>query len=83
MRTDIHYIISLMKEYTPKTDGELGEQDTPASSAPSSGGGEGYPAVSKWSEVVGGPTRGKANPLGLSSEKWASGVTRGVANQLT
>jgi hypothetical protein len=82
MRTDIDHIISLMKEYTPKTDGELGEQDDAGASG-GSGGGEGYPTVSKWSEVVGGPTRGKANPLGLSSEKWTDGVTRGVANQLT
>jgi hypothetical protein len=80
MRTDIDYIISLMKEYTPKINGELGEQDSPSPSG--SGGGNGYPAVSKWSEVVGGPTRGKANPLGKSGEKWVSGLSRGVANQL-
>lgn len=78
MRTDIDYIISLMEEYTPKIDGELGEQDSPSPS----GGGNGYPAVSKWSEVVGGPARGKANMLGKSGEKWTSGLSRGVANQL-
>ena len=78
MRTDINYIISLMKRYTPKNDGELGEQE----SSPASGGGEGYPTTSKWSEVVGGPARGKANMLGKSGEKWGSGLTRGVANQL-
>jgi hypothetical protein len=76
MRTDVDYIISLMKEYTTKQNGELGEQDD----APSSGGGEGYPTVSKWSEVIGGPARGKANML--SGEKWATGLTRGVANQI-
>ena len=78
MRTDIDYIISLMKKYTPKNDGELSEDDA----APSSGGGEGYPTTSKWSEVVGGPARGKANMLGKAGEKWASGLTRGVSNQL-
>jgi len=77
MRTDIDHIISLMKEYTPKTDGELGEQDT---SAPA-GGGEGYPTVSHWEELH-TITRGKANPLGKSGEKWVSGVNRGVANQI-
>ena len=78
MRTDVDYIISLMKEYTTKQNGELGEQDD----APSSGGGEGYPTVSKWSEVIGGPARGKANMLGKSGEKWATGLIRGVANQI-
>ena len=71
-----------MKEYTPKKEGELDEQEAAASGG-SGGGGEGYPTVSKWSEVVGGPARGKANMLGKSGEKWASGLTRGVANQLT
>jgi hypothetical protein len=79
MRTDIDYIISLMKEYTPKTDGELGEQD--AGPAPSGGGGEGYPTVSHWEELH-TLTRGKANMLGKSGEKWATGLTRGVANQI-
>jgi hypothetical protein len=78
MRTDIDYIISLMKEYTPKTDGELGEQD--AGPAPA-GGGEGYPTVSHWEELH-TLTRGKANMLGKSGEKWVSGVNRGVANQI-
>jgi hypothetical protein len=80
MRTDIDYIISLMKEYTPKTDGELGEQDTAAASG-GAGGGEGYPTVSHWEELY-TTTRGKANMLGKSGEKWASGLTRGVANQI-
>jgi hypothetical protein len=77
MRTDIDYIISLMKEYTPKTDGELGEQESPSPA----GGGEGYPTVSHWEELH-TLTRGKANPLGKSGEKWVSGVNRGVANQI-
>lgn len=77
MRTDVDYIISLMKEYTPKSDGELGEQDSPAPA----GGGEGYPTVSKWEELY-TTTRGKANKLGKSGEKWESGLNRGVANQI-
>lgn len=72
MRIDIDYIISLMKEYTPKTDGELDEQE----SAPAdSGGGKG--AGRKWET---GLTRGPANMLGLKGEKWGSGLTRGHAN---
>jgi hypothetical protein len=74
MRIDIDYIISLMKEYTPKTDGELGEQE----SAPAaSGGGGGKGAGRKWET---GLTRGPANMLGLKGEKWESGLTRGHAN---
>lgn len=77
MRTDIDYIISLMKEYTPKSNIELGEQD-----APSEGGGGGN-QPSTWSSIVGANvSRGKANPLGKSGEKWESGLTRGPANQL-
>ena len=74
MRTDVDYIISLMKEYTPKTDGELGEQDA-ASSSGGDTGGKG--AGRKWET---GLTRGKANKLGLKGEKWETGLTRGHAN---
>jgi hypothetical protein len=74
MRTDIDYIISLMKEYTPKTDGELGEQE----SAPAAGGGGNTNARGRKWET--GLTRGPANMLGLKGEKWESGLTRGHAN---
>jgi hypothetical protein len=73
MRIDIDYIISLMKEYTPKTDGELGEQES--SSTDSGGGGKG--AGRKWET---GLTRGPANMLGIKGEKWGTGLTRGHAN---
>jgi hypothetical protein len=81
MRTDIDYIISLMKEYTPKNDGELGEQDT-ASAGGSSGGGTGAgnnlnTRGRKWETGVG---RGPANMLGLKGEKWGGKLTRGHAN---
>jgi hypothetical protein len=55
MRTDIDYTISLMKEYTPKIEGELGEQEE----APATGG---KGAGRKWET---GLTRGPANMLGL------------------
>jgi hypothetical protein len=58
----------------------MGEQDAaPAASTPSGGGGK---AVPKWHEVVGGPKRGKANMLGKGGEKWETGLTRGVSNQI-
>ena len=81
MRTDIDYIISLMKEYTPKTDNiELGEQDTPSDGGGSGGGSN---APSTWADSVGSKvSRGKANMLGKAGEKWESGLSRGPANQL-
>jgi hypothetical protein len=74
MRTDVDYIISLMKEYTPKNEGELDEQDTAASSGGDTGG---KGAGRKWET---GLTRGPANMLGLKGEKWETGLTRGHAN---
>jgi hypothetical protein len=81
MRTDIDYIISLMKEYTPKTDTiELEEDDAAATSG---GGGGGSNSPSTWSDIVGSKvSRGKANPLMKSGQKWESGLSRGPANQL-
>lgn len=80
MKTDIDYIISLMKEYTPKNNNvELGEQDAPSDG----GGGGGGNSPSTWSDVVGSKvSRGKANPLMKSGQKWETGLTRGPANQL-
>jgi hypothetical protein len=74
MRKDIDFIISLMKQFTPKIEGELGEQDTSPSD---SGGGGGKGAGRKWET---GLTRGPANMLGLKGEKWGTGLARGHAN---
>ena len=81
MRTDIDYIISLMKEYTPKTDTiELEEEDAAVTSGGSGGGGN---SPSTWSDIFGSKvSRGKANPLNKSGQKWESGLSRGPANQL-
>jgi hypothetical protein len=76
MRTDIDYIISLMKEYTPKTDGELGEQES-ATAAGGGGGGNTNARGRKWET---GLTRGPANMLGLKGEKWGTGLARSHAN---
>jgi hypothetical protein len=82
MVTDINALIDFFKKYTPQTESkdEIGEQDAaPASSAPSSGGGGG--SIPKWSDFY-TLTRGKANMLGKSGEKWNTGLNRGAANQI-
>lgn len=79
MRTDVDYIISLMKRFTPKNDGEIGEQDAEAAAGASTGGGGGstYPTVTKWtSGRKFGPTH---NP---EQKVWTTGLTRGKANTL-
>jgi hypothetical protein len=82
MEFNIQNIISILNEFTPQKK-EIGEQDAaPAASAPTGGGGGGGKAAPKWHEVVGGPKRGKANMLGKGGEKWETGLTRGVANQV-
>jgi hypothetical protein len=81
MVTDINTLIDFFKKYTTVTDlkDEIGEQDDATASAPSTGGGGG--SVPKWSDFY-TPTRGKANPLMRSGEKWQTGLNRGAANQI-
>ncbi len=55
----------------------MGEQEGEAAS--SSGGGEGYPAVTKWETGI---KRGSANPLGNTKWKDSYTITRGKANTL-
>ena len=80
MVTDINALIDFFKKYTPINDSkdEMGEQED-TSSTSSSGGGGG--AIPKWSDFY-VPTRGKANMLGKTGEKWQTGLTRGAANQI-
>ena len=80
MILDVDFLIDFFKKYSnSESKGEMEEQDAaPASSpAPSSGGGK----VPKWSDSY-TITRGKANRLGASGEKWETGLTRGAANQI-
>jgi hypothetical protein len=76
-----------------KVDVELDEQEstdtgggasaTPTSTVSTNAGvSKGYPKVTKWDDRTNPTKRGKANPLGKSGEKWSSGLTRGVANNL-
>lgn len=75
MILDINYLISFFEKNSNKNfNSELGEQESGSSSA----GGN----VPKWADTIGGPKRSKANMLGKKGEKWQSGLTRGVANQI-
>jgi hypothetical protein len=78
MVLDVDFLIAFFEKHT-KDDNkkEMGEQDAATSPAPSSGGG----SVPKWAETY-TLTRGKANKLGVSGEKWETGLTRGAANKI-
>lgn len=75
MELDVEYLISFFKKFVGTDKNEIGEQDA---AAPTGGGGKTPP---KWADSY--PiTRGKANRLGISGEKWETGLTRGAANQI-
>lgn len=81
MNLDVDFLINFFDKYSGKTTkGEVGEQDAPAAapSAPTGGSGK---AVPKWADSY-TIKRSKANRLGLSGEKWETGLTRGAANQI-
>jgi hypothetical protein len=79
MILDVDFLIAFFKKHTKEDNKEeMGEQDAAPAAAPSSGGGGSVP---KWADSY--PlTRGKANKLGVSGEKWETGLTRGAANQI-
>jgi len=81
MRSDIDYIISLMKEYTKTNDdGEISEQEAAASSSSSGGSSKpAYPTVTKWESGV---TRGPANQIGVTKWHEIVKLNRGKANTL-
>lgn len=74
MILDIDFLIDFFSKYSQVgTKDEMGEQEAPASG----GGGK----VPKWADSY--PlTRGKANRLGVSGEKWNTELKRGSANQI-
>jgi hypothetical protein len=86
MNLDIDFLINFFEKYTkPEGKSEMGEQDVAApaastSSTPSSGGGGGK-SMPKWEDSY-TTKRGKANMLGKNGEKWETGLTRGLANQI-
>lgn len=80
MILDVDFLIDFFSKYSQiETKNEMGEQDDAGSPPASSGGGGGK--VPKWSDSY-TITRGKANRLGASGEKWETGLTRGAANQI-
>jgi hypothetical protein len=80
MELDVDYLIQFFKKYTVSEKVEVEEQESSGES--STGGGGGGGSLPKWADVVGGPQRGKANMLGKAGEKWQTGMTRGVSNQI-
>jgi len=76
MILDIDYLIDFFNKNSFRgTKDEMGEQE--AAAAPTGGGGK----VPKWADSY--PiTRGKANRLGASGEKWNTDLKRGSANQI-
>ena len=78
---DIDTYISLLNNISgePMKD-EIGEQDTAAGGAGATTSNTNKRG-SNWNELY-TIKRGKANMLGKKGEKWATGLTRGVANQL-
>lgn len=83
MKLNVDYLISFFKQYTDNEKEEIGEQDAAGgTTGGTSGGGGTGKAMPKWADVHGGPKRGKANMLGKQGEKWETGLTRGVANQV-
>lgn len=81
MILDVDFLIDFFSKYSQMgIKDEMGEQDDAGTSPASSGGGGGG-KVSKWSDSY-TITRGKANRLGASGEKWETGLTRGAANQI-
>jgi hypothetical protein len=76
MILDIDFLIDFFnKNSFTGTKDEMGEQEAAASSG---GGGSKVP---KWSDSY-TITRGKANRLGASGEKWNTDIKRGAANQI-
>jgi hypothetical protein len=85
MNLDVDYLIGFLNKKTDiSSKEEVGEQEgaapaAPASPAPSSGGGGGN--IPKWEDLH-NITRGKAQPLMKSGQKWTTGIKRDVANQI-
>jgi len=78
MILDVDFLIDFFSKYSQiGTKDEMGEQDDSAPASTGGGGGK----VPKWSDSY-TITRGKANRLGASGEKWNTELKRGAANQI-
>ena len=79
MILDVDFLIDFFSKYSQIGDkDEMGEQDDGGTAPASTGGGGKVP---KWSDSY-TITRGKANRLGASGEKWNTELKRGPANQI-
>lgn len=77
MKFDIDLYISILDELSNQSNKfELGE-DEPAAGGTSNTNKRG----TNWNELY-SLKRGKGNMLGLKGEKWQTGLTRGIANQV-
>jgi hypothetical protein len=82
MELDVDVLISIFEKYSvSRNKSEIDEQDDAAPAASSGGGGGSTSSVPKWSDLY-TIKRGKANMLGKGGEKWQTGLTRGLANQI-
>jgi hypothetical protein len=77
MKVDIDTYIDLLNSLSGEEKVEMSEQDAAAGATTQNTNKRG----SNWNELY-SLKRGKANMLGKKGEKWSSGLTRGVANQL-
>jgi hypothetical protein len=81
MELDVDTLILIFEKYTvSENKSEMIEQDDASPAAPSGGGGS-TSSVPKWADLY-SIKRGKANMLGKAGEKWNTGLTRGLANQV-
>jgi len=78
MKVDIDTYIDLLNSLSGEEKFEMSEQDAAADGATTKNTNK---RGSNWNELY-SLKRGKANMLGKKGEKWSSGVTRGLANQL-
>ena len=79
MKLDVDHIIDLIDQITETPKEEMGEQEVGGSTSSPSGGGKGYPAVTKWETGI---VRGVANPVKLGKWKDLYTTQRGKANTL-
>lgn len=82
MILDIDFLIDFFNKHSfSSIKDEMGEQEETSPASTGGGGGGGGGKVPKWADSY-TITRGKANRLGASGEKWETGLTRGAANQI-
>ena len=82
MKFDIDLYINILNNLSGiSAKVEMGEQDAGAAAAGGATTQNTNKRGSNWNELY-SIKRGKANMLGLKGEKWSTGLTRGLANQL-